>query len=239
MEKFDLTSQKAVETVVDDAIKADLGNAKSVARAVAIALLHAAGEAGRFEPFNRLFNGVSVGTMGAIRLYMGNLTKLTGIETVNENGQKIFVRFFNYSQSKGFFHPPVKTDEMKAHRAKIAEMSVEKLCEIPLGAMSAQNERRQMEYDLTAFEDKISKAIKFGLTNDIISTASAEQFNKLLSASMRVDPKVLVEEKQKREAEFDALAAKRGYVRIQDNKPETTPGKVEKTGNDETQSKAA
>ena len=204
-------NQKQVSVLVQNAIKSDLNNENTVKEALAYAIKLAAGEIGRFEELNDLWKGVSAGTMENIRQYMINLLRKTGVSYVAENGKTRVIGFFKFNRAKLWHHLEEKGENYRLHRDKINAMTIEELMAIPLGREKAETEKQAETVGLEAFELRIARAIKFGLENDLINTATANEFNKLINAASRVDPAALEAEKTRKLMAMQKAAEKAGF----------------------------
>lgn len=216
MNKNSITDQKTVNSLVSKAIKSDKENEISVKTALIHALKLAASNVGRFEAFNDLFNGVSAGTAENIRMYMVNLLRETGIEVTNENGQTRKTGFFRFNKTKGWHHPADKPDAYVQHRKVIDEMPVEAMMKIHLGRTREEVERNA-EFSLSDFEDRISRAIKFGLQNNLINSATADRFNGLISEAKRIKPEEIDAENARKLENLQKQAARFGLDLVKTN----------------------
>lgn len=205
MEKL---NQKMVESKVDIAIKSDNQNSTVVKEALALAIMYAASEVGRIQPLNRLVAGVTVATREGIRQFVINMTRKYGVKVKNEEGKERLVTFLNYSSKNKAYAHAQSLSVYKEARATIAKLSKDDLMELVLGSTERDNSNRvEQEFTLETFEQRISGILKKALASGTINSATAAQFNRLISAANRVDPAKVAQDVDK------ALEAARAKVK--------------------------
>lgn len=225
--KNDHLNQKYVDGLVATAIRSSVIADNDVKMALAFSIKMAASEVGRFEPLNRLFQGVPNGMAENIRQFFVNMVRHTGITVKGENGQERKVGFFKFSaKDRAFSHPKAKTDETKAHREIIDAMSIEDLMAFVLGPEKRETVEQKLEKDLEDFEQAIARTVKRFFNEGVITQAMVDRFNGLLTESQRVD----VAQLQKAEDEKIARALKTlqnaGHVVRLDDKKVSEPVNV-------------
>lgn len=197
--KNDFRNQGYVTELVANAITKSSDAEQAVKLALANCVKMAAdSNLGRFNSLNELWNGVPNGMRESIRLWFVNLLNVTGVEVIAENGNSRRVSFYRFTKEKLWHHPETKTDETRAHRAKIEAMSVEELMEIPLGPVKRETTDRKTEKDFEGFEKAISRTIKSFFEAGAISETTVARFNSLLSEASHVNPSSIRDEQQKR-----------------------------------------
>lgn len=182
-------NQKTVETSIDAAIKSDNANGDIVKKAMAQAILFAAGTVGRVQPLNRLMANVTLSTREGCRQFYVNMTRVYGIEFVDEKtGNKRIAGFLEYSPSKKEFSHSSKPLAKQA-RDNIAKLSVDDLMHIVLGSMERDNSNNVERdgLDLDGFEKGVERLLKQAIKSGAIGSGVAGEFNKLISAARRVD----------------------------------------------------
>lgn len=216
-----IVNQSEVNKLVANAIKHDLLNETVVKTALIHAIKLAASEIGRFDALNDLWKGVSAGTMENIRMYMVNLLRETGIEYMADNGKIRKVGFYNFNKTKLWNHPDAKTESYKQHRAIIDAMPIDDMMKIELGRVKTKVESDASEIGLVDFELRIARAIKYGLDNNLINSATANRFNDLIGEASRVDPEAIAKEAMQKIENMQKQAAKAGFILVKSGEPAT------------------
>lgn len=181
---------KTLDKQIDAAIKSDNANAEIVKDALASAILFAAGPVGRIQPLNRLVQEVTIATREGIRQFVINVTRKHGIKVKNEEtGKDNLVTFLKYSSKNKSYSHNQNLAVYKEAREAIAKLSIDELKGFVLGSPERDASNRvEEEFNMDDFEAAIQRNITKAIKSGAITSATAGQFNKLLSAAHRVDP---------------------------------------------------